>query len=60
MTECSCRWVNICFYVYSEIGAYGDARERAGDHVRGEGKVGRESFIAGVIVSGLFPAVFVV
>lgn len=47
-------------YVYSETGAYGDTRERACEHVRGEGKVWRESFIAGAIVSDLFPAEFAV
>lgn len=31
--------------------AYGDARERARKHVRGEGEVWRQGFIAGAVVS---------
>jgi hypothetical protein len=46
--------------MHSEVGAYGDARERARKHVSGKGKVWREGFIAGATVSGLVRVVIVV
>lgn len=52
ITECSYREVSGGVYTAATSGTYGDARECARKHIRGEGEVWRQCFIAGTKVSG--------
>jgi hypothetical protein len=52
ITECSCRAISMQRWGGSGRVAYSDARESACHHVRGEGKVWRQRFIARSVVSG--------